>query len=160
MPKAYRNQYRNHRNVACSDPDEWNRYEAVNIIGRLRITNMLSELVSLLESAPDIVKAGILDVLGELGDNEHRKIIEMYAKSENPLLKDAAMEALGMKKEEGRRKKEEGKNCISQSYVAVEKFPKNRSFRIFIKNYHKDYESKQVLKIIVHFYPRISTNLR
>jgi HEAT repeat protein len=86
-------------NAACSDPEDWNRYEAVNVIGRLRLLNMLPALVSLLESAPNIVKAGILDVLGHLGDSEHRKIIEVYADSEDELLRDAAMEFLGRSSE-------------------------------------------------------------
>ena len=81
-------------NAACTDPEEWNRYEAVSVIGRLRHSDMLPKIVSLLENATDIVKAGVLDVLGECGDDEHRKNIEIYTESDNQLLKDAAMDAL------------------------------------------------------------------
>ena len=64
-------------------------------MGRLQLSNMLPALISLLEPAPDIVKVGILDILGDLGSSEHSDIIEVYANSENELLRDTAMESLG-----------------------------------------------------------------
>jgi len=81
-------------NAATSDPEEWIRYEAVKIIGQMSLLDMLPDLISLLESAPDLVKTGILDVLGELGTRKHVEVIKKYAESENEQIREAAVEAL------------------------------------------------------------------
>ncbi len=79
--------------TARSDPAEWNRYEAVQIIGRLQLANMPAELAALLETAPDLVKTAIIDVLGEFGGGEHRTRIEEYAEYDNDLVREAAIGA-------------------------------------------------------------------
>ena len=80
--------------VVGSDPEKWNRYEAVNTIGRLRLLNVIPSLVSLLESAPDLVKTGILDVVGALGNSKYVETIEAYVDAENDEVGRAAAEAL------------------------------------------------------------------
>jgi HEAT repeat protein len=80
--------------AACSDPDEWNRYEAVKILNKLGDASILPDLLDLLKSASDVVKAGILDLIGDWRLTEYTPILEEHASSENDLLKDAAAEAL------------------------------------------------------------------
>lgn len=80
--------------VATSDPEEWIRYEAVKIMGKMSPLGLAPDLISLLETAPDLVRTAILDVLGELGDREYGEIIKKYTTSGNEQLRDAAVEAL------------------------------------------------------------------
>jgi len=92
--------YRNHDAgplllyVAASDPEEWIRYEAVKIMGKMPPLGLAPDLISLLETAPDLVKTAILDVLGELGDRKYGEIIKKYAMSGNAQLREAAIEAM------------------------------------------------------------------
>ena len=79
--------------VLASDPDEWNRYEAVQIIGRLGLEELLEQMVPQLDNAPDIVKAGIFDVLGQLGTKQHLDVVKPYTESANVILKNAAEKA-------------------------------------------------------------------
>jgi len=66
----------------------------VKAIGNLGLSGAAPELFELLESAPALVQAGILDVLGELGDRRHIALIEEYARSQDEVVRDAAAEAL------------------------------------------------------------------
>jgi HEAT repeat protein len=80
--------------IAKNDPAQWNRYEAIQAIGRLALKQLQPELLNLLENASDLVKAAIIDVLGLWGTREHRKIVEQYVATDNDLLRNAALEAL------------------------------------------------------------------
>ena len=82
-------------NAATADADAWNGYEAVQAIGRLRLHDMLPDLVDLLAGpAPDLVKTAALDVLGELGGDEYTALLEAYTQTGNDALKEAAADAL------------------------------------------------------------------
>jgi len=80
--------------AAGSDPEEWNRYEAVRLIGLLRLSDAAPGMVSLMDAAPDLVKAGILDVLGELRDRKYVETVKGYMGAENEAVKEAAVEAM------------------------------------------------------------------
>ena len=80
--------------AVATDPEEWNRYEAARLIGQLGRAEAVSELVAGLDPAPDLVKAGILDALGDLGAAEHAALIRDWAGSEDELVREAALEAL------------------------------------------------------------------
>ncbi len=80
--------------MAASDPEIWNRYEAVQTIGRLQLIAVQSQLLELLQTGPDIVKTAVLDVLAQWGDARHHAVIERYADDENPMVRDAAIDAL------------------------------------------------------------------
>lgn len=76
--------------VLSSDPDEWNRYEAVQVIGRLGLEEILGQMVTQLENSPDVVKAGIIDVIGLLGNKKYLEVVKPYAESADIIVKDAA----------------------------------------------------------------------
>lgn len=80
--------------IAATDPDEWLRYETVKVIGRTSLVELLDDLTSLLETAPDIVKIGILDVLGEKGGQHHMATLRKYTKATNEQVQEAATEAM------------------------------------------------------------------
>ena len=79
--------------AAAADAEEWNRYEAVQGVGRLGRADLLPALISLLEPAPDLVKAGILDVLGELGGKEYLDLLRRYGEEGDETLREVAVEA-------------------------------------------------------------------
>ena len=81
-------------NVVSSDPEEWNRYEAIQAIGRLQLRDTLPSIASLLESSTEVTQAAILDVLGEIGGDDYAALITLYSEAENPLVRDAAIQAL------------------------------------------------------------------
>jgi len=80
--------------IAKTDSSDWNRYEAVQTICRLKLTQLQSKLLNLLKICPDLVKAAIMDTLGEWNSKEHAAIIKGYASVDNDLLRNAAIEAL------------------------------------------------------------------
>ena len=80
--------------IANADSSDWNRYEAVQTIGRLKLTHLLPELLEMLKTCPDLVKAAIIDTLAEWGHQQSKKIMERYAISENDALRHAALKAL------------------------------------------------------------------
>ena len=80
--------------AAGSDLEEWNRYEAVRLIGLLKLSDAAPGMVSLMDAAPDLVKAGILDALGELGDLRCAETVNGYIGAENESVKEAAVEAM------------------------------------------------------------------
>ena len=47
-----------------------------------------------MDVAPDLVKAGILDALGELGDLRYAETVNGYIGAENETVKEAAVEAM------------------------------------------------------------------
>lgn len=79
---------------ATSDPDEWNRYEAVKLVGRLGLVAAVPEILRMLDAAPDLVKVATLDMLGDLGDGQYAAYPERFARADDELVRDAAVEAL------------------------------------------------------------------
>jgi len=80
--------------IAKTDPAEWNRYEAVQAVGRLNLDPLLPKLLLLLTTGSDLVKTSVLDVLGLWKKREHLKTIERYVSADNDLLRNAALDAL------------------------------------------------------------------
>ena len=80
--------------IARADVAEWNRYEAVQAIGRLVLKQLQPQLLNLLDTCSDLVKAAVLDVLVMWGSRKHQKIVERYVSSDNDLLRNAALDAL------------------------------------------------------------------
>ncbi len=80
--------------IAARDDEDWNRYEAVQAIGRLHLRSCISALINLFESSSELVQAAIIDVLGALGDDSCRELILKAQNADSKLLNDAATEAL------------------------------------------------------------------
>jgi len=80
--------------MARTDAAEWNRYEAVQAIGRLALKQLQPQLLLLLDNCSDLVKSAVLDVLGIWGARNHKKIVERYVSSDNDMLRNAALDAL------------------------------------------------------------------
>ena len=64
------------------------------MIRQLKLTHAVPEMAELLPRAHDLVKAGILDLLAELGGLKYESIIRPFTESENPRVREAAIDAL------------------------------------------------------------------
>jgi HEAT repeat protein len=80
--------------VAATDADDWNRYEAVRSLAQRKSVALLSEALRALESPSDLIRSALLDAIGELGDASFRGYAERFADADDPQVRDAARDAL------------------------------------------------------------------
>jgi HEAT repeat protein len=79
--------------AALSDPEDWNRYEAAKMIGKIKAITVAPKLVASLDNAPDLVKVAILEVLGDLRLKEYTDLVRKFTHSESAPVSEAAIEA-------------------------------------------------------------------
>lgn len=80
--------------IAGNEQADWNRYEAVQAIGRLGFKEGAVQLVPLFASATNLVKAAILDVFTDLHITEGRESALAVVESDHDLVREAAMHFL------------------------------------------------------------------
>ncbi|SMC71271.1 HEAT repeat [Desulfocicer vacuolatum DSM 3385] len=80
--------------VVENDPDHWNRYEAMMGIKALSIVDVIPDLLKGLSRYPDLVKAAVLDFLGEQKKLDLHEQIKVFLQSPAAGVREAAREAL------------------------------------------------------------------
>jgi HEAT repeat protein len=80
---------------ACTDRDAWVRYYAVQALGRLRATEALPQLRSLLDDPAPQVRVSAVEALSHLPSNEAFSVLEAAARSKDPDLQRAAVLGFG-----------------------------------------------------------------
>lgn len=79
------------KEILSSEKNEWNKYQAIILVGKLKYKNLLPLVISEADNKSDLLIAGMLDLIGDFCTNEHKHLIEKYMHSKNPLLLDAAV---------------------------------------------------------------------